>query len=188
MDPNLALSLMSNNNAAPAHEQPGNGQPAATTLSTTIPQTTNMDPDLARSLLQNNNTSASDPSYSRPKQPTKHDPTPKRPTNPDSNTIPHPPPFPILAISAPFTPCPPSSRQRQKLLKKLYPTPGLQPRDYTNTFLHPAGYVAFDLRKNPRGLPYPWCEFCRGDCWCVDRNRVFRMPERGGFGCGCGVM
>jgi hypothetical protein len=151
-----------------------------------------MDPDLARSLFQNNNANnagVSKPSNPKPKQPISPKQALKRPTNPNTITpiVPHLPPFPAFPVP-PFTPCPPSSRQRQKLLKKPYPTPGLQSRDYTDTFLHPAGYVAFDLRKNPRGLPCPWCEFCRGDCWCVDRNRVFRMPEGGNFGCGCGVM
>jgi len=190
MDPNLALSLMSNNDAAPAHEQYGNGQPITNTPQKVTSHTA-MDPDLARSLLQIDNTNVPKPSHLKPKQPAKHDPIPKRPANPNPNTIitptiPHPPPFPAFPVP-PFTPSPPSSRQRQRLLKKLYPTPGLQARDYTDTFLHPAGYVAFDLRKNPRGLPYPWCEFCRDDCWCVDRNTVFRMPEGGVVGC-CGVM
>ena len=197
MDPSLALSLLSSSNAAPAYDQPNNTQPATNLHPTTTPHTA-MDMDLARSLFQdNNNTTAPNPPTPKPNQPPKPIQAPKQPTNPPptpNNIIPptfRPPPprFPLpFPVSTPFTPCSPSSRQRQKLLKKLYPTPGLQSRDLTDTFIHPAGYVAFDLRRNPRGLPYPWCELCRGDCWCVGRSTVWRMPEGGGVGECCVVM
>lgn len=48
MDPSLALSLLSNGNAAPAYGQPSNSQPVTTIPPATTPQIT-MDPDLARS-------------------------------------------------------------------------------------------------------------------------------------------
>jgi hypothetical protein len=179
MGPSLALSLMSNNNATQFHAQPGNGQPVANTPPSETSHTT-MDPDLARYLLQNNKPSVPKPSHLNQNQPTQRNPTPQRPANPYPNTVP-------LGVR----PLPPdvaqrSSHTRQKLLKKLYPTPGVQPRDYQYIIFHPSGYEAFPYYKNPRGLPYPWCEFCRGDCWCVDRNTVFRLPE-GGV-CGCGIM
>ena len=180
MIPDLALSLLSDNNSTQAQEQPVNRQPATNILPTTTLHITTMDPDLARSLLQND---TSVPKFSHPK--------PTQPANPNQistqrnpPTIPRPPSFP--------PPRTPPSRLHQKLLKKLYPRPGVQPRDYAQVFLHPAlGYAAFDGRKNPRGLPYPWCEICGGDCWCVDRNVIWRLPRGGGLGgcgCGCGVM
>ena len=132
MDPTLALSLLSDNNSTQAQEQPVNRQPATNILPTTTPHITTMDPDLARSLLQND---TSVPKFSHPK--------PTQPANPNQistqrnpPTIPRPPSFP--------PPRTPPSRLHQKLLKKLYPRPGVQPRDYAQVFLHPAlGYATF---------------------------------------------
>ena len=181
MDPSLALSLMAGNNTTHAHAQPSSRHPATNMPQTTTPLTT-MDPDLARSLLQNNTANAR-PTHFRPNRPTNPNQTPPH-RNPRS-ALRSPPALPS------FPPPPrrsPASRSHQKLLKKLYPTPGVQPRDYTAVSLHPAGYAVFDHRKNPRGLPYPWREICRGDFWCVETNVIWRMPRGGLFGCGCGVM
>ena len=166
MDPTLALSLLSDNNATQAQKQPVNRQPATNIPPTTAYQTT-MDRDLARSLLQNNTPSVPKPTHPKPTQPSKPNQTRNPSTTPGCPAPPPLPPFP------PFPPRTPTSRTHQKLLKKLYPHPGVQPRDYTDVVFHPAlGYAAFHPWKNPRGLPYPWCEICRGDCWCVDRNVI----------------
>ncbi|KAM0699550.1 hypothetical protein Q7P36_000552 [Cladosporium allicinum] len=97
MDPTLALSLLSDNNATQAQKQPVNRQPATNIPPTTAYQTT-MDRDLARSLLQNNTPSVPKPTHPKPTQPSKPNQTRNPSTTPG---CPAPPPPPTLPTTHP---------------------------------------------------------------------------------------
>lgn len=118
MDPDLTLSLMSDNNAATVHQQPSNAQLVANIPSTQTPYTV-MDPDLARALFQNNNTSTPKPSHRHPIQHHRCSNSAPRRSDASQHFAPRPPP-----------PDPSSSHASSELMKVLYHTPGIQARDY----------------------------------------------------------